>query len=47
MALINFILLVLTEKEIFVVGWTWLVIMGTFGTMGLSYVLAPILDRKK
>lgn len=44
-ALVNFGLLILTEKQIFVVGWTWLVIIGTFGTMGLAYVLQPILDK--
>lgn len=27
------------------IGWTWLILIGTFGTMGLSYVLAPFLDK--
>jgi SSS family transporter len=45
-AVVNLILLILTEQKIYVVGWTWLVIFGTFGTMGLSYLLAPILDKK-
>jgi len=45
MAVLNFVLLVLTEKQIFTVGWTWLVLIGTFGTMGLSYLLGPIIDK--
>lgn len=47
MAAINLCLLILTEKGIFVVGWTWLVIMGTFGTMAISALLAPWLDGKE
>ncbi len=47
MALTNFVLLTLTEKGIFVVGWTWLVLIGTFGTMILSYLLGPLLDGKE
>lgn len=46
MAFVNFILLLLTERNIFVVGWTWLVLLGTFGTMALSYVLGPVLDKE-
>jgi len=46
-AVVNLILLILTEQKIFVVGWTWLVLIGTFGTMGMSYLLRPILDKKK
>lgn len=45
-ALINLVLLILTEQKIFVVGWTWLVVMGTFGTMGLSWMLGPVMDKK-
>jgi len=47
MAVVNFVLLLLSEKQIFVLGWTWLVLIGTFGTMGLSYVLGPIIDGEK
>jgi Na+/proline symporter len=47
LALVNLLLLILTEKNIFVVGWTWLVLIGTFGTMGLGYVLGPIMDGDK
>jgi len=46
-AVVNFILLLLTEKGIFVVGWTWLVLIGTFGTMAMGYVLGPVMDREK
>lgn len=45
MALVNLSLLILTERKIFVVGWTWLVIIGTFGTMALAALLAPVLDK--
>ena len=46
-ALVNLVLLILTEQKIFVVGWTWLVLIGTFGTMILSHLLAPLLDKEK
>jgi SSS family transporter len=45
-ALVNVVLLVLTEQKIFVVGWTWLVLFGTFGTMAIGYFLAPVLDKQ-
>ncbi|MBI4387057.1 MAG: sodium/solute symporter [Elusimicrobia bacterium] len=47
MALINLTLLILSEKKILPLGWSWLVILGTLGTMGLGRVLAPVLDGKK
>ncbi|MFN0118227.1 MAG: sodium:solute symporter family transporter [Elusimicrobiota bacterium] len=40
MAVINSVLLILTEKKIFVIGWTWLVLLGTFGTMFVSWMLS-------
>ena len=46
-ALINLVLLILTERKIFVVGWTWLVLIGTFGTMGLSWLLGPRMEKKE
>ncbi len=46
MAVVNFTLLVLTERNILIVGWTWLVIIGTFGTMALSWLLGPVLEKK-
>lgn len=46
-ALINVVLLILTEQKIYVVGWTWLVLLGTFGTIAISYALAPVLDKPK
>ncbi|MCG3205874.1 MAG: Sodium/glucose cotransporter [Elusimicrobia bacterium] len=45
MAAINAVLLFLTEKGIVIVGWTWLVLIGTFGTMALARLLAPVMDR--
>lgn len=47
MAAINFTLLMLTERGVFVVGWTWLVIIGTFGTMLLSWMLGLFFQEKK
>ena len=46
MAVLNFLLLVLAETGIMPLGWSWLVIFGTVGTMGLSAILAPLLDRR-
>ena len=45
MALVNLALLVLAETGVMPLGWSWLVILGTVGTMALSPVLAPLLDR--
>src|SRR5712691_9892874 len=45
MALVNLALLVMAETGVMPFGWSWLVILGTVGTMCLSAVLAPLLDR--
>ena len=37
MAAVNATLLILSEKKIFPLGWSWLVVLGTFGTWGLAY----------
>jgi predicted MFS family arabinose efflux permease len=47
MALVNLTLLILTEKKIFVIGWTWLVLLGTFGTMAIGALLAPVMDKER
>jgi hypothetical protein len=47
MALINLALLVMGETGVLPLGWSWLVILGTVGTMGLATVLAPLLDRPR
>jgi SSS family transporter len=47
MAVINLGLLVLSETGRIGLGWSWLVILGTAGTMGLSPLLAPLLDRRR
>jgi SSS family transporter len=44
MAAINATLLLLSEKGIIPLGWSWLVIIGTAGTFGLGWVLAPAFD---
>jgi SSS family solute:Na+ symporter len=45
MALVNLALLVMAETGVIVLGWSWLVILGTIGTMILAPLLAPFLDR--
>src|SRR6266542_4867873 len=45
MALVNLALLVLAETGRLALGWSWLVILGTVGTMALASVLAKVLDR--
>jgi Na+/proline symporter len=44
MAVVNLVLLVLAESRVIALGWSWLVILGTLGTMGLAALLAPVLD---
>jgi len=47
MAVVNLVLLVLSETGRIGLGWSWLVILGTAGTMVLSPLLAPLLDRRR
>jgi SSS family transporter len=47
MAVVNLALLVLSETGRIGLGWSWLVILGTAGTMVLSPLLAPLLDRRR
>ena len=47
MALVNLVLLVLSETGMITFGWSWLVILGTVGTMALAAFLAPVLDRAR
>jgi SSS family solute:Na+ symporter len=47
MAVVNLMLLVLSETGRIGLGWSWLVILGTAGTMVLSPLLAPLLDRPR
>jgi len=44
MAAVNATLLLLSEKGVIPLGWSWLVIIGTAGTFGLGWLLAPALD---
>jgi len=41
MALVNLVLLTLSEAKVLVFAWSWLVILGTLGTMALALVLTP------
>jgi hypothetical protein len=45
MAGLNLVLLILSETGRIGLGWSWLVILGTIGTMALAAALAPVLDR--
>jgi SSS family transporter len=47
MAVVNLALLVLSETGRIGLGWSWLVILGTAGTLILSPLLAPLLDRRR
>jgi SSS family solute:Na+ symporter len=47
MGVVNLALLVLSETGRIGLGWSWLVILGTAGTMVLSPLLAPLLDRRR
>ncbi len=44
MAAVNASLLLLSESGVLPLGWSWLVIIGTAGTFGLGWALAPALD---
>ena len=47
MAAVNLVLLTLAEMRVIALGWSWLVIVGTAGTMLLAWLLAPVLDRAR
>jgi solute:Na+ symporter, SSS family len=47
MACVNAVLLILSEKKVIPLGWTYLMLIGTAGTMLIGYYLAPVLDRPK
>jgi SSS family solute:Na+ symporter len=44
MAVVNLGLLLMAETGVLPLGWSWLVILGTAGTMVLAWALAPLLD---
>jgi len=44
-AVLMFILLVLSEKQIIPLGWSWLLILGTLLTFGGGYFMSPLLDK--
>ena len=45
MAVVNAALLILSEKGLIPLGWTWLLLIGTAGTFGIGYAFGPMLDR--
>jgi SSS family transporter len=45
MAVANLVLLVLSEKHVLSFAWSWLVIVGTAGTMALAVALSPLFAR--
>lgn len=46
MALVNLALLVLAETGVLPFAWSWLVILGTAGTIGLTLLLSALLARR-
>ena len=40
------VLLVLSEKKVIALGWTWLIVIGTAFTFGCAYILGPIMDGR-
>jgi SSS family transporter len=46
MAVINLGLLILSETKVLPFAWSWLVIVGTAGTMLLAVALTPLLSRR-
>ena len=47
MAVVNLMLLVLSEKKILVFAWSWLVILGTAGTIVLAVTLTQLDGRRR
>ena len=45
MALVNLVLLVLSETRVVVFAWSWLVILGTAGTIVLALALTALSER--
>ena len=45
MAVVNLVLLLLSETKVLLFAWSWLVILGTAGTMLIAVALSPLLDR--
>jgi SSS family solute:Na+ symporter len=46
MALVNLVLLTLSETKIVAFAWSWLVILGTLGTIGLALALSPLVRAR-
>jgi len=40
------VLLILSEKGVIALGWSWLIVIGTAFTFGCAYVLGPIMDGR-
>jgi Na+/proline symporter len=47
MAVVNLLLLTLSETKILVFAWSWLVILGTAGTMLLAVALSPLARSRR
>jgi SSS family transporter len=43
MALVNAVLLFLSETHVIAIGWTYLILIGTAGTFAIGYFLGPLL----
>jgi hypothetical protein len=47
MALVNLVLLILSETGALRFAWSWLVILGTAGTILLALLLSPVLTARR
>ena len=45
MAMVNLVLLTLSETKVLTFAWSWLVILGTAGTMILAVALSALMVR--
>ncbi len=46
MALVNLALLVLSERGVLHFAWSWLVVLGTAGTIALALVISAVATRR-
>ncbi|MBI1736057.1 MAG: sodium/solute symporter [Candidatus Rokubacteria bacterium] len=47
MALVNMLLLALSETKVLPFAWSWLVVIGTAGTMAMALALGAVLQRRE
>jgi len=47
MALVNLVLLVLSERGVLHFAWSWLVVLGTAGTIALALVISAAVAARR